>query len=162
MKILLDNLDLTENTLLGGNIDYNKYRPAIVNAQEMYIRPLLGKELYEKIRDDFNVDSPTKGFSGLYITLYEDFIKYLIVHSSCELYLAYAPYTVSNIGITKHSTDQSETVNKEEVDFLIESSRKMFKIYEREMLDWLKNNNIPEYTVSCKRKTNKVGGWKIK
>jgi hypothetical protein len=158
--ILLLNDDLTRNSILGGNIDVDRYLQDIKHAQNTYIKPLLGSDLYNKIVTDFENATLT----GLYNTLYEDYVKELLIHSSAEIYLSHGAYMVSNNGITKLKSDSSEAVSKEEVDYLVESSRKLYKLYEREFFKWINLNPLPEYPVESTPSTRRlnIGGWSLR
>jgi hypothetical protein len=159
--ILLKNNELTKNTILGGNIDADRFIPAIKAAQNTKIKPLLGKELYNKVCTDFASSS----LSGDYLELYNDYLKDMVIYSSSEIYLSVGAYMVSNNGITKIKTENSETVEKNEVDFLVQQYAKLYNHYEREFIKWIKLNPLPEYTLNdCNPNINRinVGGWSLK
>jgi hypothetical protein len=158
--ILLKNDDLTRNTILGGNIDVSRYVPAIKDFQKTRLKEVLGKTLYDKISSDFEADT----LSGLYLELYEDYVKEMCIHGAAENYLTFGAYQITNIGITKAKTDNSETVNKNEVDFMVQSSRKLLEHYEREFMKWIKANPLPEYPVTVRQQNNitMVGGWSLR
>lgn len=150
--------ELTKNSVLGGNIDVSRYLPAIKNFQKTRLKELLGKALYDKISLDFENNS----LSGLYLELYEDFVKELVIHGGAENYLEYGAYMVSNNGITKMKSDNAYTVDKTEVDYMVQSARKLVNHYEREFLAWIKLNPLPEYPKACKSNYINVGGWILK
>lgn len=150
---------LTTNTILGGNIDTARYLPCIKDAQKTRIKTLLGKDLYVKMMEDFDNDALT----GLYLELYEDYLEDLIIYSSAEIYLSVGAYNVSNAGITKLSSIEGATsVNKDEVDFLVKSAKRMYNSYERDFLKWIKDNPLPEYNKSCSGKYIIAGNWSLK
>jgi hypothetical protein len=156
--ILLKSEDITKNTLMGGNIDRSTYIQDIKTCQNLKIKPFLGSDLYDKIVADYIADT----LAGDYLTMFNDYIKEMIIHGSTELYLAHGAYKVTNVGITKHSTDSSETVNKEEVDFLVQSSRKLYELYKAEFLVWIADKTITEWTSTCDTARSKnVGGWRL-
>ncbi len=156
--ILIKAEDLTRNTLIGGNLDVDRYLQAIKACQNIYIKPLLGKELYDKIVLLYENDNLT----GLYLELYESYVQELIIHGSAEIYLAQGAYMVSNNGITKTKTDTSETVDKNEIDFLVQASRKLYNLYETEFLKWIKTVTIPEYPLNTTLKGKTYGNWFLK
>lgn len=158
--ILIDPDKLTTNTILGGNIDVSRYLPCIKDAQKTRIRPLLGKELYEKIMEDFDNDSLT----GLYLELYEDYLEDLVIYSSAEIYLSVGAYNVSDAGITKlTSLEGTTSVTKNEVDFLVKSAKRMYDSYRRDVNKWLKENggDIPEYK-QCQSNSIIAGNWSLR
>ena len=55
-----------------------------------------------------------------------------------------------NGGVYKHSSENSETVSKEEVDFLIEKCRTQADWYTRRFIDFMAFNQTtyPEYTLN--------------
>jgi hypothetical protein len=153
--ILIKQEELTRNTLIGGNVDVDRYLQAIKACQNLYIKPLLGATLYNKIVSDYE----TSSLSGLYLEMFDDFIKEMIIHGSSEIYLSQGAYIISNNGITKTKTESSETISKEEVDYLVEASRKLYRLYEEQFLSWIKVNTIPEYDKPCGLKHKTYGGW---
>ena len=155
--LLLNSEDITKNTLMGGNIDRATYTQDIKTAQNLKIKPFLGEELYDIIVAGFIADNLT----GNYLIMYNDYIKEMLIHSSTEIYLAHGAYKVTNVGITKHNTDSSETVTKEEVDYLVEASRKLYELYKAEFLEWIKTVTIPEWTQVCTTSNKTIGGWRL-
>ena len=155
--ILIKQEELTRNTLIGGNVDTDRYLQAIKACQNLLIKPILGIALYNKITTDFE----NKNLTGLYLEMFDDYIKEMIIHGSAEIYLAQGAYMVTNNGITKTKTDSSETVSKEELDFLVESSRKLYRLYEEQFYTWIKDNPVPEY-INNDIKYKTYGGWFIK
>ncbi len=156
--ILIKQDELTRNTIIGGNVDVDRYLQAIKACQNLYIKPLLGTSLYNKIVSDFENNTLT----GLYLELFDDYVKEMIIHGSSEIYLQQGAYMVTNNGITKGKTDNAESVNKEEVDFLVESSRKLYRLYEDQFLLWIKTNTITEYDKPCTNSGRTYGGWYIR
>ena len=159
--ILLKPDELTRNTIMGGSIDVDRFLPMIKIAQNTMIKPLLGKTLYDKICLDFENDD----LAGDYLEMYEDYIKEMVIHSSSEIYLSQGAYMVSNNGISKMKSDSNESVSKEEVDYLVQSARKIYNHYERQFLAWIKEKDITEYPKEdTNRHSNRitVGGWSLR
>jgi len=159
--ILLSPDDITKNTLLGGNIDVSKLVPPIKDYQKTRLKSLLGKALYDKICADFEAGT----LAGLYLELYDDIVKEMCIHGGTENYLMFGAYQISNNGITKSKTDSSETISKEEVDYMVQASRKLLLHYEDEFRAWIKANPLAEYPASVKNENPNiinVGGWVLK
>ena len=153
--LLIRPSELTRSTIIGGNVDIDRYLVSIKSCQKLYIKPLLGETLYNKILLDFE----NNALIGLYRTMFDEYIKELVIHGSAEIYLQHGAYMVSNNGITKTKTDSSETVSKEEIDYLVQASRKLYNLYEREFIEWIKDKNIPEYKGKCDKSIRPVGSW---
>jgi len=132
---------LTETTILGGNIDTDKYTFCVADAQISVIEPLLGTELYDKMVTDF----PT--FAGLYSTLYTDYIQPITKHAAIASYISIASYTLANGGLFKHSPENAEVVDKEEAQFLSDKYSALAQMYIKRFEKWICENkaSIPEY-----------------
>lgn len=156
--ILIKQDELARNTIIGGNVDVDRYLQAIKACQNLLIKPLLGTDLYNKIVADYETNS----LSGLYLELFNDYVTEMIIHGSAEIYLSQGAYMVTNNGITKGKTDNADSVTKEEVDYLVQASRKLYTLYEEQFLNWIKVNTIPEYDKPCGVKHRNYGGWFIR
>ena len=159
--LLVTNEDITKNTIIGGNVDRSKYQYCVKNAQNLNIKPLLGTDLYNKIVSDYE----SSGLTGSYYTMYHDYIKEMVIHKSTEIYLTQAAYTVGNGGVTKQvAVNGSTSVSKEELDYLVQASRKLYHHYEREFLEWIKENSVDEWDDSDDNNQSKkrnYGGWRL-
>ena len=93
--ILLKSNDIYKLTSLSGNIELDKLTPYMSIAQNMEIKRVLTENLYNKILNDFDNDTLT----GLYETIYEEFVVYLMVHYTASHYLVNAAYFQSNGGL---------------------------------------------------------------
>ncbi|CAB4153512.1 hypothetical protein UFOVP639_6 [uncultured Caudovirales phage] len=161
--ILLQTNDITKNTIIGGNVDIDRLLPAVKACQETMIRKLLGIPLYTKMTNDYLAGNGSAGFTGLYLELYNDYIKPMLIHGSSDIFLRSGAYLVSNNGITKSKTPDADSISKEEVDYLAQASRGLYRDYERDYRDWIKVNgpSIPEYSMTIKTSDRivNVGGW---
>ena len=72
----------------------------------------------------------------------------MLIHWAMVEYLPFAAYTVSNKGVYKHSSENSENVSKDEVDFLIEKERNTAQYYTERFISYMTFNaslKFPEY-----------------
>ncbi len=138
--------EMSETTIIGGNVDVDKYTMCILNTQVRFIEPLLGSELYDKIKDDLENDTLT----GLYETLFNEYIKPITKYESCADYIAISPYTLDNGGLYKHTADNIEIVDKREVDALSERYSTIAQTFVDRFNKWigLNKESIVEYKLS--------------
>ena len=137
---------MTQTTIIGGNVDVDKYTMCILNTQIRIIEPLLGSELYDKIKADL----VGAGLSGLYLTLFDEFVKPITKYESCADYIAISPYMLNNGGLFKSSPDNAEVVTKTEADGLSERYSSIAQTYVNRFDKWIGLNklNIAEYKTS--------------
>lgn len=159
MEILLIRpSEITEFTPLGGNVDIDKFKPCIFDVQVMVIEPLLGTELYEKIRTDFEADS----LSGLYLELYNSYLKPILKHQVFAEYSEIASYMVNNGGIFKHQPTDSVVVEKNEIQYLAQTQRTKAQTYIERCKRWLCENSLPEYNVCNTINIKTSSGWHLR
>ena len=139
IKLFITPQELTESTIISGNVDFDKYTFSIEFTQISIIEPLLGSELYDKIVSDF----PT--YAGDYSTLYTEFIKPITKYAAAANYISVAPYILSNGGLYKHSPENAEVVSKEETDTLSDKYSAMAQMYIQRFEKWICKNPLTEY-----------------
>lgn len=160
MEILLVRPEeITQFTPMGGNVDIDKYLPIIFDVQITVIEPLLGSDLYLKIKTDFEADNLT----GDYLILYTDYLRPILRHQCFAEYVEIGSYVVANGGIFKHTNQNSETVSKEEIQYLAQTQRTKSQTYIERAQRWLCENNLPEYNASNdKVNVSVTNGWHLK
>jgi hypothetical protein len=80
----------------------------------------------------------------------------MLIHFAMVDYLPFAAYQVKNGGVFKHSSENSETVSKSEVDYLVNKEREFAEYYTRRFIDYMANNQnlFPEYTSNSNEDIN--------
>ena len=73
-------------------------------------------------------------------------------------YLGFASYSISNAGIYKHRIETSETVPKEEVDYLVGKHKNYADYYSNRLIEYLcsngTRNRYPEYYTNTNEDIN--------
>jgi hypothetical protein len=133
--------EITSSTILSGNIDIDKYNFVILDVQLTVVEPLLGTELYDKITTDLENNALT----GLYLTLFNDYVKPIVKHQTVAQYIEIASYMVDNGGIYKHTAENKEIVSKEEVQYLSQKSKALAQTYIKRFDKWICKNTLIEY-----------------
>jgi hypothetical protein len=141
--LLITRDDIVKLTALGGNVDADKFIQFVKIAQDIHIQNYLGTKLLEKVQADIIASTLT----GDYQTLVERYVKPMLIHWAMVEYLPFAAYTIANKGVYKHSSENSENVEKNEIDFLIEKERSIAQNYTERFIDYITFNQglFPEY-----------------
>lgn len=144
--LLITRTDLVKFTAMNGNVDTDKFIQYIKIAQDIHIQGYLGTDLLQKIQADIVASTLT----GDYLTLVETYIKPMLIHWAMVEYMPFAAYTIANKGVYKHSSENSENVDKIEVDFLIEKERKIAEHYTQRFIDYMcfNQSKFPEYNTN--------------
>lgn len=141
--LLISRKDLVRYTVLGGNVDTEKFIQFVKVAQDIHIQGYLGTKLLRKIQDGITNDNLTTP----YLELLEEYIKPMLIHFAMVEYIPFSAYTIANKGVFKHNSENSDSVEKTEVDFLVAKERNIASSYVQRFLDHINNNSslYPEY-----------------
>ena len=156
--------EIVKFTALNGNLDVDNFVQWVKVAQDIHIQNYLGTKLFKKINDDIVAGT----LAGNYLSLTNVYIKPMLVHWAMVEFLPFAAYTIANKGVYKHNSENSDTVSKEEVDFLVEKERSIAENYTRRFIDYMSFNNslFPEYNTNSNAdvypdKQSDFAGWQL-
>ena len=136
--------EMTDTTIIGGNVDVDKYTMCILSTQLRVIEPLLGTLLYDKIIADIEAST----LAGLYLTLFNDFIKPITKYEACANYIAISPYSLTNGGLFKNNPENAVAVGVKEVDNLSEKYSSMAQMFIDRFNKWISKNELSEYKLT--------------
>ena len=141
--LFISRTDLVKNSILDGNVDTDKFIQFIKIAQQIDIQNYLGTDLYNKISADIIADN----LSGNYLSLVNDYIQPMLIHYAMMQYLPFVAYQIKNGGISKHTSENAESVSKDEVDYLVNKERNFAEYYTRRFIDYISfhEEDFPEY-----------------
>lgn len=141
--LFISRTDLVKNSIIDGNTDTDKFIQFIKIAQEIEVQNYLGTDLYNKISQDI-IDGT---LTGDYLNLVNDYVQPMLIWWAQVSYLPYAAYQIKNGGVFKHTSENSESVSKSEVDYLVGKARDTAEYYTRRFIDYMSFNSptFPEY-----------------
>jgi hypothetical protein len=141
--LFISRTDLVKNTIIDGNVDTDKFIQFVKIAQEIHIQNYLGSKLYDRISADITAGT----LAGDYLSLVTTYIQPMLIHYAIVDYLPFAAYQIKNGGVFKHNSENSETVSKSEIDFLVSKQRDFAEYYTRRFIDYICFNStlFPEY-----------------
>ena len=144
--LFISRPDLVKNSILDGNVDTDKFIQFIRISQEIHIQNFLGTDLYNKISAD--IVAGTLG--GDYLTLVNKYVQPMLIHYAMADYLPFAAYQIKNGGVFKHTSENAESVDKAEIDYIVNKQRDFAEYYTRRMIDFITFNvsKYPEYNTN--------------
>jgi hypothetical protein len=160
--LLISRTDVVKFTAVNANVDTDKFIQFVKIAQDVHVQSILGTDLLNKIKADIVAST----LSGNYLSLLTNYVKPLLIHWAMVEYLPFAAYTIANKGVYKHESENATTVDKNEVDFLVEKERQIAQHYTQRFVDYMSfNMNLfPEYNSNSNgdmypRTDNNFSGW---
>ncbi len=144
--LFINRQDLLRNSIIDGNVDTDKYVQFIKLAQEIHIQNYLGTQMYDALSAAIpTIDDPA---NARWKSLLNDYVVPMLIWFSQVDYIPFASYQIRNGGVSKHVSENSESVSKEEIDYLVEKARTNAEWYSRRFIDYMSFNQTtyPEYT----------------
>jgi hypothetical protein len=141
IKLFITPQEIASTTILGGNVDIDKYSFEIENAMITVIEPLLGTLLYDKIVTDWTADA----LAGDYLILFEEYVQPITKNEATAEYIEISSYILANGGLFKHAPDNAEVVDKDEAQFLGGKYHNLAQMYILRFNKWICKNTITEY-----------------
>ena len=103
-----------------------------------------------------------------YLNLLNTYVKPMLIHWAMVEYLPFSAYTIANKGVFKHTSENATSVEKNEVDFLVEKERMIAQNYTERFINYINFNNslFPEYSTNSNADMfpstqNNFTGWYI-
>ena len=147
--LLISDEILKKRTTIHGNIDSKLLYPEIKTAQDMYIHPILGTALYNRIIDDIEAGSIT----GIAAVNYKNLLDDYIIDPLLYYVLAALPEALSyqfwNKGVVRKQGENTELPSMSELIDLSNRYRIKAEWYAERLNKYLKQNAtttlFPEY-----------------
>ena len=145
--LLITREDIVRSTAVDGNVDTDRFIQFCKIAQDIHVQNYLGTDLLEKIQSLITAGTLDDAGNADYKSLLLTYVKPMLIHWTLVEYLPFAAYTVANKGVYKHSSENAVTVEKNEVDFLVEKQRDIAEHYTQRFIDYIcyDTATYPEY-----------------
>ncbi len=168
MVALITNQQLVEGSPLGGNIDAEKYKSVILEAQVFVIEPVLGTKLFNKILQDFEGGSIT----GIYQTILEMYVQPILIKTVAAEYIILSGIAVDNAGVVQYTPQNAQPASRAEREHQANNQRAKADVYLQRLNKFLcdKRSEIPEYTsaqdnnsdIKPHRSVKTFAGWYLR
>jgi len=146
--------DIIKNTPLQGSIDADRLLNFVRTAQDKYLLNLLGTVLFKYLQLQIQAGT-VDTLDAYYQDLINDHVKPTLIWYSVVEYLPYSNVQFKSEGAVKHRSEQSETVDKNQVDYLLQKAMNNADFYATRMQNYLiaYSNRIPQYLQSVGNQT---------
>jgi len=158
--------DIKRYSVLSGSVDPDKFIYMVEISMDTEVQNFMGTKLYEQIQalilnNEINLPANDK-----FKQLLETYLKPMTIYWALTYYMPFAAYTVANGGVYKHQSESSESVSKEEVDYLTNKYRDIAQFYTNNFVSYMcfNQNLFPEYNANTEDDffpagEDSFGGW---
>ncbi len=136
-----------ENTPVDENTNYNLIRPVLWNAQELYIKDILGQTLYEVITDEIEANTGTLTTARL-LTLVNTYVAPCLLHYTLMDAQVSMLYKMRNLSVNESRSEFSDPIQFQQHKYLKDEYRIIAEQYAERIERYLCANlsTFPEYT----------------
>lgn len=141
--LLIEHTDIVKFTAMNGNVDTDKFIQYALYAQDTHIETYLGTQLLKRIQEDIENDA----LATPYLELLNGYIKPMLIHWAFAEYLPFSAYTIANKGVYKHTSENAQNAEKNEIDYLASKATSMAQHYTDRFISHMNfySNLFPEY-----------------
>ena len=141
-----------KNSVLNANVDDEYIQPALTEAQDIYLREILGDKLYDTILG--MIDAET--LAGKYQTLVDQYIKPYLTYEIQALICVPINFKIRNAGVINQYGQDFNTSGMKDTEYLKSYYDNKAEFYAGRMVRYLTANaaDITEYAVSDENITN--------
>ena len=139
--LFINRTDLARNSIMDGNVDTNKFIQFIKIAQEIDVQQILGTQMYKGLSNAIpNIEDPV---NARWKTILDDYVVPMLIWYAQSNYYPFAAYQIKNGGVFKHTSENAQSVDKNEIDFLVEKARTNAEWYSRRFICLLYTSPSP-------------------
>jgi hypothetical protein len=145
--LFINRTDLVRNSIIDGNTDTDTFIQYIKLSQQIDIQQIIGTKMYDGLTNAIvaGIDLPE---NARWKTILDNYIVSMLIWYAQANYIPFCAYQIKSGGIYKHTSENAQNVDKNEVDFLVEKARTNADWYSRRFIDFMSFNQAtyPEYT----------------
>lgn len=141
-----------KTSVLNANLDAEYINPAIYEAEDVYLREILGDALYNVLVNKINGNTLT----GKYQTLVNSYIKPYLTYKVQSILVVPINYKMRNAGVINQYDQGFSTTTVKDTAYLAEHYDGRAEFYANRLTTYLKQNanDFPEYGYSSSNVTN--------
>jgi hypothetical protein len=141
--LFINDVYVKKYTQVNGAVDSNIIYPAVYLAQDKYLMPYLGTNLYEKLKDDVANNT----LSGNYLTLVDDYVRKVVLWYTMVEVLPFLTYKLNNATLVQRTSEDAQPVSDRIFKDMIDRASSNATHYTALMVDFLcaNSNLFPEY-----------------
>lgn len=134
---------MKENTPLGQNVDYQDIKPFIEPAGDMYIKPEIGKSLYDRLKQSI-IDNDYNSDELILLNLIRPAVCYYTLYMA----MPFIQTKIRNAGLVKNADTTIQTISRQDMLDLRQETLNLASFYLGKITEWmcLYSSKYPQYS----------------
>lgn len=150
-RTLMNKEYLVEYSLLPSNYSIDEIWNFIPIAEQLHIVPIIGQEMYNELLDQVENNEVTPENASLLLQIYP-FEGLAIM----EVSMPYLAYHITEVGITKGSSENSESVNTTDINYLTNYVRSQITPFKDKLERFISDNKDLYPLIPHKEQCNQI------
>lgn len=144
--LFIDESTIKNLSVVGDNLDAKYIAPSIVAVQDVYLEPLIGSKLFQKIADI--ITNGTLTDHPEIKTLLDEYIQPYLLNKTISEICVQIFAKIRNAGVAQFTDTNQSNVNIENVNYLRKHYDDLALVYGNRLVDFLNKNRttFPDYT----------------
>ena len=144
---LVDEDFIKENTSVSDNLDSKMLKPALYDAQEIYLQPLLGTKLYKKLQELVCDNTISDAENAKYKELLVEYVQPFLLKKTQEQLVSVLFFKARNAGNVQYYDNSQGNVGLKDMQWIKQDFANDATFLANRMSDWICANckYIPEY-----------------
>jgi hypothetical protein len=142
--VFISDTYIKKYTQVNDSVDPNFFYPSIYLAQDKYLSPYLGTNLYNRLKDDVANNTLT----GDYKTLMDDYILRVVLWWTMVDVYPYLTYKIDNGSLVQRVSEDTQPASDAVMKSMMDRARQNAEYYTGLLIDYLcsESNLFPEYS----------------
>jgi len=138
---------LKDNSVINENVDSKLLLPTLIMVQDVYLKEVIGKDLYKALCDAINADPDNVGSD--YTILIEEYIQPYLINKVVSECVVDANYKIRNKALMVSSSDNAQPLDTTGMSIIQQKYKNIAESYKDNLIDFLRENRTTYPLFKC-------------
>lgn len=136
---------LKDQSVINENVDSKLLQPTLIMVQDIYLKQVIGKDLYAQLITQVNAES----VSALNTTLLTDYIQPYLINKVVSELVIDVNYKIKNKALMVGSSDNAQPLDTSGMSIIQTKYRNIAENYRVNLVDYLVDNSLDYPLFKC-------------
>ena len=143
---------LKDQSVINENVDSKLLQPTLIMVQDIYLKQVIGKELYAELITQVNAESVT----ALNTTLLTDYIQPYLINKVVSELVIDVNYKIKNKSLMVGSSDNAQPLDSSGMSIVQTKYRLIAENYRVNLVDYLTENRLDYPLFKCAKNYSEI------
>ena len=143
---------IKDQSVINENVDSKLLQPTLIMVQDIYLKQVIGKDLYAELITQVNAESVT----ALNTTLLTDYIQPYLINKVVSELVIDVNYKIKNKALMVGSSDNAQPLDNTGMSIIQTKYRNIAENYRVNLVDYLIDNSTDYPLFSCVKNYSEI------